>query len=143
VNSYGLPLIGRLISRVGERLILSFSFTALIGIFLGYAFVGYLPVLFVLFVLNNLMFGADALALPAYLQKIAVSHEEITSNVSVEQTINHIAAIGIPLIGGRIWEVFGFQAPFLFGAAIVVIALIMTQWMRIPLQDDPAVPFPR
>jgi MFS family permease len=86
-------------------------------------------------VLNNLMFGVSSLALPAYFQKIALSGEEITSNVAVEQTINHIAAIAVPVLGGAIWELLGFQALFLFGAAIVVIILLMTQFMGIPLPD--------
>jgi predicted MFS family arabinose efflux permease len=134
VNSYALPLVGRLVSRVGERSVLTVSFTVLIAIFLGYAFISYLPVLYILFVLNNLMFGCDGLALPSYFQKIALSQEEITGNVSAEQTINHIAAIAVPVLGGTIWELLGFQAPFLFGASIVFVALVLTQWIRIPIK---------
>ena len=46
-------------------------------------------------------------ALPAYFQKIAVTKDEITSNLSVEQAIQHIAAITVPLIGGIVWEKYG------------------------------------
>ena len=89
------------------------------------------PSLFVLFVLNNLMFGAQ-IALPTYFQKIAVSEEEITSNVALDQTINHIAAIVIPVAGGMIWEAFGFRVPFVAGAAITVVSLGFTLAMRVP-----------
>ncbi|MEJ5198882.1 MAG: hypothetical protein WHX53_08155, partial [Anaerolineae bacterium] len=49
---------------------------------------------------------------------------------SVEQTINHISAIVVPLVGGAVWTLYGSEAPFLFGAGIVLIALVLTQWMR-------------
>jgi predicted MFS family arabinose efflux permease len=82
------------------------------------------------------MFGVG-LALTTYFQKIAVTPEEITSNVSVEQAINHIAAVIIPLAGGMAWELFGSQALFLLGVGIVLVALVLTQAIRTP--SEPAV----
>jgi hypothetical protein len=41
----------------------------------------------------------DTIALQSYLQKIAIHPQEITPNVSLGQTINHIAAVIIPLVG--------------------------------------------
>jgi predicted MFS family arabinose efflux permease len=110
---------------------LSIAFGSLIFVFLGYAYVAYLPALFVLFVIDNIVFGFN-LALPTYFQKIVVTQEEITSNLSVEQTINHIAAIVVPIVGGTIWELFGAQAPFLVGVGIAVISLVLAQFIRTP-----------
>ncbi len=129
VNIVTLRWVGQLVSRFGERLTLSIAFAALTLVFVGYAYISSLPVLYVLFVLDNVFIGFN-LGLTTYFQKIAVSPEEITSNVSVEQTINHIAAIVIPVVGGTVWAVYGSQAPFLFGALIVLIALVLTQFMR-------------
>jgi predicted MFS family arabinose efflux permease len=136
VNVYALQLVGRLIGRLGERLMLSIAFAALGFIFLGYAFVTYLPVLFVLFVLDNMLFGFN-LALTTYFQKIALSQEEITSNLAVQQSINHIAAVVVPVIGGTAWELFGSQMPFLVGVGIVLISLVMVQLMRVPAETPP------
>jgi predicted MFS family arabinose efflux permease len=134
VNVYASQLVGKLVGRWGERLMLSIAFGTLALVFLGYAYVTYLWALFALFVVDNVMFGFN-LALTTYFQKIAVSQEEITSNVSAEQTINHIAAILIPLVGGSVWELFGSQAPFLVGVGIVLVALVLVQAMRI--SDEP------
>ena len=65
-------------------------------------------------------------------QKIAVTPEEITSSLSVEQTINHVAAIVVPVIGGTVWQLFGSRAPFLVGVGIVLVSLALTQFMRTP-----------
>jgi len=131
INVYALQLVGKLVSRLGERLMLSIAFFTLIFIFLGYAYITYLPVLFLFFVLDNVIFGFN-MALTTYFQKIAVSVEEITSNLAVQQTINHIAAVVVPVIGGAAWELFGSQMPFLVGVGIVLLSLILVQFMSVP-----------
>jgi predicted MFS family arabinose efflux permease len=131
INTYVLQLVGKLVGRLGERLMLSLAFGTLAFVFLGYAYVTYLPLLFVLYVVDNVLFGFN-LALMTYFQKIAVTPEEITSNLSVEQTINHIAAIVVPVTGGMVWEMFGSQAPFLAGVGIVLVSLVLTQFLRTP-----------
>lgn len=129
INTYALQLVGRLVGRLGERLMLSVASGTLIFVFLGYAYVTYLPALFVLYVMDNILFGFN-LALTTYFQKIAVTPEEVTSNLSVAQTIEHIAAVVVPVMGGIVWERFGSQAPFLVGVGIVLVSLTLTQFMR-------------
>jgi predicted MFS family arabinose efflux permease len=136
VNVYALQLVGKLVGRLGERLMLSIAFGALGFVFLGYAFVSFLPVLFVLYVLDNILFGFN-LALTTYFQKIAITQQEITSNLAVRQSINHIAAVVMPIIGGAAWELFGSQAPFLAGVGIALISLVLVQFMRIPEESLP------
>jgi len=131
INTFVLPLVGKLVSRVGERLMLSIAFGTLTFVFLGYAYVTYLPLLFVFYVIDNVLFGFN-LALTTYFQKIAVTPEEITSNLSVEQTINHIAGFVVPVMGGMVWKQFGSQALFLAGVGIVLVSLVLTQFMRTP-----------
>ena len=129
LNIYVFQKVGKLVTRFGERAVLSFAFAALIPIFLGYAYVGVLPVLFMLFVLDNVLFGFN-LAMPTYLQKIAVSPEELTANMSLQETINHISAVVVPVAGGTIWVVFGARAPFLAGVGIAVLSLVLAQFIR-------------
>ncbi|NOX44763.1 MAG: MFS transporter [Caldiserica bacterium] len=130
VNTYAYQGIGRLVARFGERVVLSVGFSLLIFVFLGYAYIPCLPLLYALFVLDNVIFGTN-LAVSTYLRKIAVGEEEITSNLSLQQTLNHISAIAMPLIGGTIWTLFGAQAPFLMGVAIAALSLAMVQFMRV------------
>jgi len=127
---------GPIINRFGEQRILIFNFVALVPIFLGYAFVPLLPVLYVLFVLDHVLFGFR-IALQSYFQKIAVQPEDITPNISLGQTINHIAAVVIPVAGGIVWEAFGSQYTFLIGVGVVLLSLVAMQWMRIERATTP------
>jgi len=136
INIVSLRWVGQMVSRHGERLMLSIAFAVLTFVFLGYAYITVLPVLFVLFTLDNIFIGFN-LGLTTYFQKISVSPEEITSNLSVDMTINHIAAIIIPVVGGVVWVKYGSQAPFLFGAFIVLVALGLTQFMRTTPEASP------
>jgi len=138
INTYVMQLLGKLVNRWGERLMLSLAFGMLIFVFLGYAYVTFLPFLFVLFVVDNVLFGFN-LALTTYFQKIAVTPEELTSNLSIGQTINHVAAVVVPVAGGAVWELFGSRAPFLAGMGIVFISLVLTQFMRAPSKSLPVV----
>jgi predicted MFS family arabinose efflux permease len=129
INSYASVQLGRLVARYGERKVLSVNFVGLVGVFLGYAFIPYLPVLYVLFVLDNIFFGFS-LAVDSYFQKIARSPEEITSNVSMAQTINHISALVVPILGGILWTRVAPAATFLAGVVIVLIALALVQLIQ-------------
>lgn len=129
MNIYVFQKVGKLVTRFGERAVLTFAFAALIPIFLGYAYVAILPVLCVLFVIDNVLFGFN-LAMPTYLQKISVSPEELTANMSLQETINHISAVIVPVAGGTIWILFGAQAPFLAGVGVAVISLLLARLIR-------------
>jgi predicted MFS family arabinose efflux permease len=121
---------GRIIARFGERRTLTVNFLLLILVFLGYAYIPALPILYGLFLADQMLFGLR-IALQSYFQKIAVHPREITPNLSLGQTINHIAAVIIPLVGGVVWETVGSQYTFLVGVGIVCTSLIVVQWMDV------------
>ncbi|MFN2185372.1 MAG: MFS transporter [Anaerolineae bacterium] len=129
VSTLILPQLGKLVARFGERKVLSVNFIGLIVVFLGYAWVPYLPVLYTLFVLDNIFFGFN-LALESYFQKIAHTREEITSNVSMAQTINHVSALVVPILGGILWEQISPSATFMAGVGIAIISLVLVQFIR-------------
>jgi MFS family permease len=130
ISTYTAAQLGRVVARIGERKVLTFNFIGLVGVFLGYAYITSLPVLYVLFVLDNIFFGFS-LAVDSYFQKIARSPDEITSNVSMAQTINHISALVVPVLGGILWEQISPSATFLAGVVMAVIALGVVQFIRI------------
>jgi predicted MFS family arabinose efflux permease len=121
---------GRIIARFGERRTLTINFVLLVFVFLGYAYVPVLPVLYGLFVADHMLFGLR-ISLQSYFQKIAAHPREITPNLSLGQTINHIAAVVIPLVGGIVWETLGSAYTFLVGVGIVCASLVVVQWMRV------------
>ena len=107
----------------------------LIFVFLGYAYIPLLPVLYVLFVADQVLFGFR-ISLQSYFQKIAVRPQEITPNISLGQTINHIAAVIIPVVVGVVWEVVGSRYTFLIGVGVAVLSLVLVQWMHTERSDS-------
>lgn len=131
INTYVYQKVGKLVLKLGERTMLTLAFALLIPVFLGYAYVTVLPILFALFVIDNVLFGFN-LGLTTYLQKIAVTSEELTSNLSAQTTINHISAVIIPVVGGTIWALLGSQATFLIGVGIAAVSLVFARLIRVP-----------
>ena len=134
INTYAHQWIGRAIARFGERRMLTIAYVALIPIFLGYAYVPLLPILFALFAIDSVLFSFNA-GLKTYLQKIAVSREELTSNMAAEQAIGHIAAVVMPAFGGALWALLGSEAPFLIGVGIAAISVLFAQFVRVSPSD--------
>jgi predicted MFS family arabinose efflux permease len=134
VSFVALPQLGRLVGRYGERRMLTLNFILLIGVFLGYAIVTEPKVLIVLFIIDNLLIGFS-LAINSYFQKIAIMPQDITPNMSLGQSINHVAAVIIPMLGGWMWVTFDPAMPFLGGMVIAAISLVLLQWMRVPRRE--------
>ncbi len=121
------PLMGRLVDRFGERLMLSASHLGLVFVFLGYALVEDQFTLYTLYCVDNLIFFG-AIALTTYVHKIAPA-EELKPTLSMGVTMNHVASVFVPLVGGVVWHYFGYQIIFLSGALISLISLIVSQWV--------------
>ena len=122
INVFFAPKIGRLIQRFGERKSLIFEYVGLAFIFIGYALVesGYFAVF--LYIADHLFFSI-AIALKTYFQKIA-DPADIASSAGVSFTINHIAAVFIPVVFGLIW-LYSPSLVFLAGSAMAIVSLIL------------------
>jgi predicted MFS family arabinose efflux permease len=138
LGTFVFDQFGRIITHFGERRVLTINFVCIIFVFLGYAYTPSLSILYVLFVADHLLFGFR-IALQSYFQKIAIGPEEITPNISLGQTINHIAAVVIPVVGGVVWETLGSRYTFLIGVGIVVLSLIAVRWMRTEKAPSPSL----
>ncbi|EGU46173.1 permease [Vibrio ichthyoenteri ATCC 700023] len=123
--------IGRFIGKVGERKALMFEYIGLIGVFVGYAFVQTAEWAAALYIIDHLFF-ALALAIKTYLQKIA-DPADMASTAGVSFTINHIAAVVIPVTFGLIWLVSP-SAVFFIGAAMAGVSLLLS--LNIPAKPE-------
>lgn len=123
--------IGQMIGKVGERKALAFEYVGLIAVFVGYAFVDSAEWAAGLYVIDHLFF-ALALAIKTYFQKIA-DPADIASTAGVAFTINHIAAVVIPVSFGLLWLVSPASV-FLAGASMALISLILA--CNIPNQPE-------
>ncbi|WP_061015718.1 MFS transporter [Vibrio splendidus] len=123
--------IGRFIGVVGERKALIFEYVGLIGVFVGYALVQTAEWAAALYVVDHLFF-ALALAIKTYFQKIA-DPADMASTAGVSFTINHIAAVVIPVVFGVIW----LSSPatvFYIGAVMAAVSLALS--LNIPKKPE-------
>ncbi|KHT64725.1 membrane protein [Photobacterium gaetbulicola] len=123
--------IGRFIGKVGERKALVFEYVGLICVFAGYAIVEQAEMAAVLYVVDHLFF-ALALAMKTYFQKIA-DPADMASTAGVAFTINHIAAVVIPVSFGLLW-LSSPSAVFFAGAAMAGVSLLLS--LNIPAKPE-------
>jgi MFS family permease len=118
------PLIGKSIIRFGEKKVLSLEYASLIFIFLAYAGVQSKMLIAILYILDQ-VFYTFHIAIQTYFQKIA-DPGDIASSISVSLTINHIAAVVLPALGGALWMI-DYRIPFVGGAVFSLVSLVAVQ----------------
>jgi len=134
INYFLSPLIGKSIIRFGERKVLSLEYGSLIFVFLAYAVVQSKIVLAILYILDHIFFNF-AIAIRTYFQKVG-DPQDIAPSMAMGFTINHIAAVFLPAVGGLLWMV-DYRIPFVAGAAMSMISLLAVQMIRVKQQVSP------
>ncbi len=124
INYFLSPFIGRCIVRFGERSVLSLEYFSLIFIFISYAMVESKIVVAFLYVADHVFFNF-AIAIRTFFQKIA-DPRDIAPSMAVGFTINHIAAVFLPAVGGLLWMV-DYRIPFVGGAIFSFFSLLLVQ----------------
>lgn len=133
INLWLAPKIGLMIYKFGERKSLGFEYIGLIVVFSAYGVVASQPVgteylfglPFIGFVAASLFFldhalFAMALAIKTYFQKIA-DPADIAPSAGVAFSINHIAAVGLPVVLGLVW-INSNAAVFWIGAVMAAVS---------------------
>ena len=98
-------------------------------IFLVYAFSTSKHLVMLMYIFDNILYNFDV-SIRTYFQKVA-NPADIASSMSVGFTINHIAAVFLPALGGYLW-MLDYRIPFFMGAALGVVSLILAQFIRVP-----------
>lgn len=136
INMLVAPWLGRLVARYGERRMLMIEYAGLVGVFLAYAGVYFLDWSFVvaavLYIVDHMFFGL-ALALKTYFQKIG-DPGDMAPTAAVAFTINHIAAVFLPVLLGLLWLVSP-AGVFLLAAAMAGVSLSLA--LLIPRHPEP------
>ena len=119
INIFAAPIIGRAVAHFGERNTLLFEYMGLALVFLAYGGIYWFGwgvlLAAALYVIDHIFF-ALALALKTYFQKIA-DPQDIAPTAAVAFTINHIAAVFLPVLLGYLW----LTSP----SAVFVVATLM------------------
>ncbi|MEI8633024.1 MFS transporter [Vibrio sp. PP-XX7] len=117
-----LPVIGKLIDKIGEKKALITEYIALALVFISYAYVDNHYVAGILYVADCILFSFTV-ALSSYFKK-TIRSNEIAATSGISFTINHIAAVFLPFLLGMLW-VTGYQFVFMTGAAISVVSFFV------------------
>ncbi len=135
INVFANPLIGRAINRFGERALLTFEYIIVAGVCMAYAFSDSKLLVCSLYVLDQLVINF-AMCITTYFQKIS-EPADIAPTMAAGFTINHIAAVVIPVIGGALW-LWDARLVFLCGAGLGLCSLTATQFIRTPQRGQEA-----
>jgi len=127
------PWLGNLVDRKGPRFVIMFEAIFLIAVCFGYAwaqklFGNTLTALLIVsgcFVLDQLL-NAATMARAIYVKKIAGSAEEVSPTLAMGTTIDHSISMGIPWVGGLVWDHWGYSWVFIGGAVIALGNLILS-----------------
>lgn len=120
------PIVGRIITDMGERFTLIVEYVGLLTVFLLYAGLYWFEwpweVAAVLYVVDHILF-AMAFAQKTYFQKIA-DPEDQAPTAAVAFTINHIAAVFLPALLGYLWLVDPASV-YSLAAAMACVSLVL------------------
>jgi predicted MFS family arabinose efflux permease len=131
-NTFFAPRLGRLVQKWGERNTIMLENAVLICVFIGYAMTDNAHVAAGLFIIDGIFFTL-ILAQKTYFQKIG-DPADMASTASVAFTINHIAAVAIPVSFGLIGTV-NYSIIFWLGAGIATTSLMLS--LLVPLDPGP------
>lgn len=127
------PFIGRYINKYGERKVLSLEYSCLVIIFVSYAMVESKIVVSLLYIADHVLINL-AIAIRTFFQKIA-QPEDIAPSMAVGFTINHIAAVFLPAIGGLLWLI-NYKIVFFAGAVLSLVSLCLVQFINCQLKKN-------
>jgi hypothetical protein len=128
INYFLSPLVGKSIIRFGERKVLSLEYLSVIFLFTAYATTDSKLLVAFIYILDQIFF-TFAIAIRTYFQKVG-DPQDIAPSMAMGFSINHLAAVFLPAIGGMLW-VIDYRIPFFAGAAMGVVSLLAVQKIKI------------
>jgi predicted MFS family arabinose efflux permease len=133
------PFLGWVIDHLGERFVLASEAVLLVFVCFGYGFARSLfndsialGVIFACYLLDQMLMSVG-MARSTYIKKIALRPEDVQPALTASVTIDHAFSITVALLGGLVWNAFGFQYVFLMGVVIALINLVAALQVKIPL----------
>ncbi len=129
LGAIAAPTVGRLIDRFGERRMLTLYYVLIACVFAGYATFRDVRFLYALFVTDSVLFSFS-MGITVFLNRI-VRKGDLTPSLAMGTTMNHVAAVIMPVLGGVLWKVLNdYRIPFWIGFGVVFLSMVAVQ--RIP-----------
>ena len=115
------PYIGKIINRFGEKSLLFVKYICVVGVCAGYIFCKQAWMAAALFIFDQILF-CFTISIRTFFQKIA-DKADIAPSMAVGVTVNHIAAVVVPIVGGILWMT-DYRIPFAMGVVFGVLSLL-------------------
>jgi MFS family permease len=121
------PMVGWTVDRFGPRAVMVADGFLLAVVCIGYGYARHFTsdadlafrIASACFVADSLLFALGN-ARSVYVSHLTESHQELTSTLAMGVSINHIASMVIPMIGGAIWMAFGYERVFTAAAVLAL-----------------------
>jgi len=130
------PKIGKLIDIYGEKAVLGFVNVGFIIALMGYAIADSVHTAIVCYVIYAFIAPLSAMGATVYLRKISTS-SDLAPSLAMGLTMQHAAAIVVPVVTGFVLNYVGYQVPFLVGSGFAVIAFFLTRKLDADNQKSP------
>jgi len=138
INIFLAPLMGKLVDRIGYKIILIADSMVLITLCLLYGFSHHFfppkiafAVVAVVFILDGMLFVVG-MARALYARSISTGQQELTATLTTGISINHLFSIIIALLGGLLWEYLGVELLFVCAACFGAGAMIFSCFLPGP-----------
>lgn len=128
--------VGRLFDRFGEKPMLALVNIGYVLALGGYALIDNLSVAIFCYLIYSVIFPISGIGAATYLRKVAVA-DEIAPSLAMGLTLQHAAAIIVPLVTGFILNFIGYQLPFLVAAGFACLTFVVTRRLAPEQQKSP------
>jgi len=127
--------IGRLLDRQGERRLLAFINVAYVVALAGYALIDNVAVAICCYIIYQFIFPLSAIGSATYLRKVAPA-DEVAPSLAMGVTMQHAAAIAVPVAAGFILNYVGYQIPFLIACVFALMTFAITHRLHPDMLRD-------
>ena len=128
--------IGRMIDAYGEKRILGVVNIAYIVALGGYALVQSIYIAAFCYALYTFISPLSTVGAATYLRKVSAS-DDVAPSLAMGVTLQHAAAIVVPVTTGFILNFVGYQIPFLIACVFALIAVVVTRRLNPAMQKAP------
>ena len=130
------PWIGRQIDEHGERTMLGIVNVAYMVALLGYALIDNVGIAIVCYVIYSFIFPLSAMGASVYLRRIAPARD-VAPSLAMGLTMQHAAAVVVPIVTGFVLNYVGYQIPFLVASVFAAVTILITRQLDPANQKSP------
>ena len=118
------PIVGRIIDRIGYKVVMISDTLILVIVCLSYGFAHHIfPMRIAFFVccanyVLDAVISLASMASNVYVQDLADNGEEVKATISTGLSVNHLVTILVALFGGWIWKTLGIETLFILSAVL-------------------------